>query len=85
MFAAEVCEHFYRPGVEFQRLRKLVKRGGVLGLMTQLYDGVTFKDWYYRREPSHVVFYSKDTLGWIAKNFGFEHVSVLDKRTAIFS
>ena len=30
-------------------------------------DPKVFENWYYRRDPSHVFFYSKETMEYIAK------------------
>ena len=29
-------------------------------------DSITFEDWYYRKDPTHVVFYSLETVSTIA-------------------
>jgi hypothetical protein len=34
-------------------------------------DATDFPSWYYRRDPTHVVFYSTRTFEWIAGHFGF--------------
>lgn len=83
--ASEVVEHFYSPAVEFRNLKAMIKPGGVLGLMTQLVTEQTdFAEWYYRRDPTHVVFYSEDAFQWIKRRFGFQRVEILDQRTVIF-
>src|SRR5262249_10930011 len=70
--SSEVVEHFYTPQDEFMRLWHMLQPGGWLGIMTQMVsDGLDFANWHYRREPTHVVFYSKKTFFWIAKHFGF--------------
>ena len=36
-------------------------------MMTNFYDeSIPFKDWYYRKDPTHVVFYSLETVSTIA-------------------
>ena len=35
--------------------------------MTNFYnDSIDFEDWYYRKDPTHVVFYTEQTLEAIA-------------------
>ena len=69
---SEVVEHFYSPGDEFNKLKYLLKKGGALTLMTEIYhDGIEFSGWYYHRDPTHVCFYRKETFEWIASNIGF--------------
>jgi len=81
----EVAEHFKSPRREFEKVRELLKPGGVLGLMTQLVPE-RFEDWWYHRDPTHVVFYSPETFEWIARNLGFSllecrsNVALLRKR-----
>lgn len=69
---SEVVEHFYHPREEFDRLNTLLKPGGWLGIMTKFQtDDDRFKNWEYRRDPTHVVFYRSRTLEIIAKQRGW--------------
>ena len=41
--------------------------------MTGMLDGWSaFPDWGYHRDPTHIAFYSKTTMGWIARRYGWE-------------
>jgi SAM-dependent methyltransferase len=63
----ETIEHFHDPAAEFRRLDTLLRPGGWLGLMTgMLSDGIDFRAWHYRRDPTHVVFYRRATLRYLA-------------------
>jgi len=63
----ETAEHMHRPGDEFFRLDGLIRPGGLLGVMTAFVpDLERFESWYYRRDPTHVAFYSSETMEWIA-------------------
>ena len=78
----ETAEHFYRPGEEFDRLDNLLRPGGWLALMTELLsEEREFAQWRYARDPTHVCFYRRDTLGWIADHYGwspqFPHSTVV--------
>ncbi|MBC7370581.1 MAG: class I SAM-dependent methyltransferase [Bdellovibrionaceae bacterium] len=67
----EVWEHFYHPLEEIQQLTKLLNPGGLLGVMTSAHQGREhFEGWHYRRDPTHVVFFSERTMTWIADHFG---------------
>lgn len=69
---SETAEHFHHPGREFAILRRLLLPGGRLGIMTQmLLPHIDFATWRYRLQPSHVVFYSPETMTWIAERFEF--------------
>jgi hypothetical protein len=49
------------------RLDSLLEEGGWLGIMTNFYNNsIDFEDWYYRKDPTHVVFYTEQTLEVIA-------------------
>lgn len=63
---SEVIEHFYSPRQNFDRLDKLLKKGGYLGIRTQFRDpNEEFKTWHFHRDPTHVSFYEPYTLQWI--------------------
>lgn len=69
----EVAEHFHRPWEEFDRLDRLLRPGGWLGIMTCFQtDDERFANWHYRRDPTHVVFYREATLRFIAGERGWD-------------
>ena len=64
----EAAEHFYEPQKEFNKLDQVLADKGILGVMTNFYeDTINFEDWYYRKDPTHVVFYTVKTLQCIAE------------------
>lgn len=72
IYACEVVEHFHEPRAEFKRLRSMLRPGGLLALMTSLLTPeVDFENWHYRRDPTHVGFFSARSLGKIAQELGF--------------
>lgn len=80
----ETAEHFYWPGEEFRRLDALLAPGGWLGLMTGIFHpDQDFATWWYVRDPTHVVFYSPETLEWIARHHGWALV-VLGPTAVLF-
>ena len=63
----EVVEHFFDPYKQFNNLDKLLKKNAWLAIMTTFYQqNIAFKNWYYRRDPTHVIFYSEETFRFIA-------------------
>jgi SAM-dependent methyltransferase len=73
----EVMEHFYSPAKEFALLKRLLKPGGKLYCMTELYhEGIDFKSWHYKSDPTHVFFYHQKSLEYIKEQFGFSAFSV---------
>ncbi len=86
VFASEVIEHFFNPHEEFTNLRTLLNPSGFLAVMTAIYsDSIDFESWYYRRDPTHTVFYSRKTLDWIAHRYGFERIAFRGERVAVLS
>lgn len=85
VYAVEVVEHFYRPMKDWKTLKACVGETGQLGIMTQLYSGnIDFNSWYYRRDPTHVCFYSLKTMRWLQTCLGFRSVQLINNRTVWF-
>ena len=64
---SEVVEHFFKPYEEFNKIDKLLTRNSWFAVMTSfMTEDYLFKKWYYRRDPTHVVFYKKITFKVIA-------------------
>jgi hypothetical protein len=65
---SEVADHFFEPADEFDFLAERLKPGGWLALMTCFQtDDARFRNWHYRRDPTHVVFYRLATLQVVAE------------------
>jgi hypothetical protein len=70
--ATEVVEHFFSARAEFDRMDRMLRPGGWLGIMTEvLHEGRSFSTWRYVRDPTHVSFFSPATLQWIARHYGW--------------
>ena len=73
----EVVEHFHLPWKEFELLYQVLKPKGMLFCMTELLpEPQYFNDWYYKNDPTHVIFYSEKTLNWIKSHYGFSKIKV---------
>jgi hypothetical protein len=56
--------------LEWEKLFATVKSSGILGIMTQFYnDEVDYKSWWYKNDPTHVVFYRQKTLDFLAQKY----------------
>ena len=67
---SEAAEHFHQPAKEFKKFNSLLNENGWLGIMTNFQtENARFKNWHYRRDPTHVVFYRKETFEVIGKQF----------------
>ena len=80
---SETMEHFSNPKEEWELFLKLVKRGGWIGIMTQLYEReIDFSQWYYKNDPTHVSFYSKETFKWLAEEYNLR--LLFGERSVVF-
>lgn len=70
VISTEVVEHFRKPNEDWENLLRLVKPGGYVAVMTQLWtegdDIETFLRWHYRGDPTHIIFYTEKALRYIA-------------------
>jgi len=58
--------------------------GGVLAVMTKILDDqVDFKSWYYKDDPTHICFFSRNTMNHLAKAWG-AHVQFYDNDVVLF-
>lgn len=80
----EVVEHLHRPADVFRQLDSLLRPGGWLGIMTCFQDDdERFARWHYRRDPTHVVFYRKETFAWLGRKYGWR-LEIPTKDVALF-
>lgn len=70
--STETFEHFDRPADEMRRICEVLPPGGLLIVMTEFHRGPeSFAQWHYPRDPTHVAFYSRRTMDWIAGAYGY--------------
>lgn len=75
LICCEVMEHFHHPRQSFEEMFNLLKPGGYLFCMTDLYENAPdFGSWYYKNDPTHVFFYSIRSFKIIAESIGFKRV-----------
>ncbi|MBX2827848.1 MAG: class I SAM-dependent methyltransferase [Flavobacteriaceae bacterium] len=80
----EVIEHFHHPMKEFHLMQSLLNKGGKLFCMSDLISKNTaFSNWYYKDDPTHVVFYSEKNLNWIQQHLNFDLLTI-EGRLIIF-
>lgn len=66
------AEQFHHPAREFERLRRLVRPGGWLAIMTCFRtDDARFADWHHRKEPIQFVFYRDEIFRHLAAVWGW--------------
>ncbi|MFN7164143.1 MAG: class I SAM-dependent methyltransferase [Hyphomonas sp.] len=68
----ETAEHFREPAAEFDRMMALVRPGGLLAIMTRFHPVAgSFRDWPYRQDATHIVFYRAETFRHLAARKGW--------------
>jgi 2-polyprenyl-3-methyl-5-hydroxy-6-metoxy-1,4-benzoquinol methylase len=71
----EVIEHLHNPKDEIVKLWNCLKDGGILGIMTAFrVSDEEFGDWYYKRDLTHVRFFTEASFRWLAKELDAELV-----------
>ncbi|MFE8710945.1 class I SAM-dependent methyltransferase [Aeromonas allosaccharophila] len=86
--STEVIEHIAEPRAVLEQLWGCLKPGGVLVLQTQrVLSDERFKNWRYRHDPTHIVFFAEASFQVLAASWqaelSFPHadVAVLQKGT----
>lgn len=83
--STEVVEHFKTPQHDWESLIGLVKDNGLLGIMTQIYSKeIDYKSWWYKNDPTHIVFYQKETFHYLAATYNLEILYTDNKSITIF-
>lgn len=81
----EVVEHFKNPLGDWTLLISRVRPGGLLGVMTQFINpGIDYRSWWYKNDPTHVVFYQEKTFNFLADKFNLEVLFNDRKSVVIF-
>jgi len=66
----EVAEHLAHPKQVFEQLYSCLLPGGKLAVMTQMMNpDINFAHWYYKKDPTHIVFYHIQTFHWLARHW----------------
>jgi hypothetical protein len=69
----EVVEHFQYPKSSFKDIFQHLKPQGIFAGLTQFHQGAAkFSNWWYAKDPTHVVFYSDKTFHWLAKRWNLK-------------
>lgn len=85
IIVCEVAEHFYDPLSEFTKLKTYLKPGGSLFVMTSLVtSAIDFATWSYRRDVTHVCFYSETTCQYLKEKFNFKSVEIKNHQVISF-
>ena len=83
--STEVFEHLDSPVQTLTLLTKHLHSGGYIALMTLFHPNKQedFWAWWYRRDPTHITFFTSKTLEILADLCGLELVETDGKRVAL--
>lgn len=71
--SVEVIEHIGDLEATFNTWDRLIRPGGLIGVMTLLWHGGQgFIDWWYLRDPTHISFFTKSTIHYISDRWKWE-------------
>ncbi len=73
----EVIEHLHHPMRELERLWKMLQPDGYLGIMTAFRPEI-FEGWYYKRDKTHIRFFTEKTFTYIAQTLDAK-LDIVDK------
>lgn len=79
--STEVFEHLSEPVKTLETLCKSLNPNGIISIMTlfHLQDSEKFQNWWYRRDCTHIFFYSHDTFKYLAEAFNLK-ILLLDSK-----
>jgi len=79
VISTETFEHLKNPFQDIKWATNHVAPSGFLAVMTHFYpleegkpSEEKFSKWYYKRDPTHIVFYSSKSFHWIADKMGLQ-------------
>ncbi len=80
--STEVIEHVDQPLGFLENLAMHIGDDGVIGIMTLFHTNNKehFMDWFYRRDITHISFYTPKTFQYMAKHLGLELIYHDNKR-----
>lgn len=80
--STEVMEHLHEPLDIMQILADHLKPGGILAMMTLFHenDNEKFLDWWYRRDVTHIGFFTPKTFEVLAEIVGLKVIYTDDYR-----
>lgn len=81
--SCEVAEHLFKPRQEFERLASMIRPGGLLILQTQMWQGEDIFEWYYSRDPSHIVFFNPTSFRWLQTHLGMTKLELRSSRLIV--
>lgn len=85
--STEVFEHLQDPLETLKLFKTHLAPGGLIAIMTLFHknDTATFLDWWYRRDPTHITFYTPRSFEVLAQMCGLKVIKHDDNRIVILT
>ena len=86
IISTEVFEHLQEPKKILETLTSSLKDNAYLVLMTQFppEDDAEFLKWWYRRDITHIGFFTPKSFELLAKEFGLRVIKAIDNNIVVF-
>ncbi len=82
--STEVVEHIGKAKELWSHLQETLQSGGYLAVMTHFHPGVDrFSDWWYIKDPTHIVFYSHRTIYYIQEALSWRILYLDEKKNLL--
>jgi hypothetical protein len=84
--STEVFEHLQKPMDILELLVEHINDNGYIALMTKFppKDDDEFLAWWYRRDPTHISFFTPKSFEVMAKKVGLRVLKTIDKNIVVF-
>ncbi len=85
--STEVFEHLQNPQEILMQFKKQLKPSGLIAIMTLFHDNNSenFLKWWYRRDPTHISFYTPKTFEVLANMCGLKVLKHDNSRVIILT
>ncbi len=85
--STEVFEHLQNPLEILNLFKKHLKKNGIIAIMTLFHNNneENFIKWWYRRDPTHILFYTPKTFEVLAELCGLKVVKCDDRRIVVLT
>jgi len=82
ILSVEVFEHLHNPRETLKTLVEKLNPNGYLAVQTAFHpeDREKFLKWYYKLDPTHIIFFSPNTFEKLAQEFGLEVIKYDEKQ-----
>jgi len=84
--STEVFEHLQKPLEILEILAKHTNENGYIALMTKFppQDDKEFLNWWYRRDPTHISFFTSKSFDVMAQKLGLKVLKTINENIVIF-